>query len=362
MGSMLLEMSDQNTDGRMPDGGARDAGASRAGGRATGGFRNEFSWSHSRQGTFRECRRRYYYQYYGYWGGWAPDADPFVRKLYVLRNLKNRYLWTGSLVHDAVAGMLEHVRAGYPPPDADEVAEQAVARMRSEFRQSRDQAYLEDPKRCVGLTEHHYREPVADAVWRDFAEMVRRSIHGFARGPYLNAATQLSREDWLTLEQLLSFEIDGAKVYVKMDLAHRRPDGGAVILDWKTGRRRPQPEGLQLGCYAIYAAEAWAVEPERIQVIEANINTGAVGSAHITPAHLHEAREAIRASIAEMRACLADVDHNVAELESFPADPSLRLCGRCVFREVCPEFAELQASGARPGSRREATDQGVVRG
>ena len=38
---------------------------------------NEFSWSRSRDATFHECRRRYFYQYYGAWGGWettAPEA------------------------------------------------------------------------------------------------------------------------------------------------------------------------------------------------------------------------------------------------------------------------------------------------
>src|SRR3989337_885626 len=31
---------------------------------------NEFSWSRTRDNAFKECRRRYYYQYNGAWGGW----------------------------------------------------------------------------------------------------------------------------------------------------------------------------------------------------------------------------------------------------------------------------------------------------
>ena len=37
-------------------------------------LKNEFSWSNSRDATFRECPRRYYFRYYGSWGGWSVSA------------------------------------------------------------------------------------------------------------------------------------------------------------------------------------------------------------------------------------------------------------------------------------------------
>lgn len=311
-----------------------------------GSLKNEFSWSHSRGQTFGECLLRYYYQYYGYWGGWDTTADPFVRKLYVLRNLKNRYLWAGSIVHDAVAGLLAAVRAGRPLPAPEAAAEAAVERMRAEFRQSRDGLYLERPKKATGLAEHHYREEVGDDEWRSFADMVRRSITGFAQGPWLRTARELPGEAWLTLEELLTFEIEGAKIYVKMDWAYRSPDGGAVICDWKTGKRRPQPGGLQLGCYALYAAEAWGVVPERIRVIEANINTGSQGTAQLSHDHIAEARGAIAESIRQMRSRLQDPETNSARIEDFPAQADQRTCQRCVFREICPAYAQM--AGAAP--------------
>ncbi len=340
-------------------------------------LKNEFSWSHSRGETFRECLRRYYYQYYGYWGGWDTTADPFVRKLYVLRNLKNRYLWAGSIVHDVVAGLLSQARsrqtlaapeagaeaggaaraeavaevAGEAAAEAaaevagEAAAEAAVERMRAEFRQSRDGLYLERPKKATGLVEHHYREEVTRDEWRSFADMVRRSIRGFAAGGWLDTARTLPVDAWLTLEDLLTFEIEGAKVYVKMDWAYRST-GGAVICDWKTGKRRPQPGGLQLGCYALYAKEAWGVPPERIQVIEANINTGQTGTAVLSDDHIEEAREKIASSIHEMRALLQDPETNTARREDFPAQPAGHTCRRCVFREICEDYAKM--AGAAP--------------
>ena len=54
-------------------------------------LKNEFSWSKSRDETFRECHRKYYFQYYGYWNGWKENADQRVRLTYVLKKLQTRH-------------------------------------------------------------------------------------------------------------------------------------------------------------------------------------------------------------------------------------------------------------------------------
>jgi len=53
-------------------------------------FKNEFSWSISRDRVFQTCPRQYYFNYYGYWGGWETDAPERTRQIYVLKQLKNR--------------------------------------------------------------------------------------------------------------------------------------------------------------------------------------------------------------------------------------------------------------------------------
>ena len=57
-----------------------------------------------------------------------------------------------------------------------------------------------------------------------------------------------------------------------------------------------------------------------------------------------------------MRAHLADVENNLADEAGFPASPEPRICSRCVFREVCPEYQSLngQPAGAY---RREAPQE-----
>ena len=46
-----------------------------------GDLANEFSWSRSRDATFQDCKRKYFYHYYGSWGGWEADAAAEVRRL-----------------------------------------------------------------------------------------------------------------------------------------------------------------------------------------------------------------------------------------------------------------------------------------
>ena len=54
-------------------------------------FKNDFSWSFSRDSAFNTCKRKYYYSYYGSWGGWNKDADELS---------KNCLLYTSDAADD----------------------------------------------------------------------------------------------------------------------------------------------------------------------------------------------------------------------------------------------------------------------
>ncbi len=70
-------------------------------------FRNEFSWSASRDRLFRSCPRAYYYNYYAYWNGWSYKADAKTKLIYRLKKLQSTALWAGSIVHDVIQDFLE---------------------------------------------------------------------------------------------------------------------------------------------------------------------------------------------------------------------------------------------------------------
>jgi len=76
---------------------------------------NEFSWSISRDATFKRCLREYYYTYYRSWGGWYWHATPEVKKTYTLKNLTSIPGWIGSVVHNSIAWQLRRISHGKPP-------------------------------------------------------------------------------------------------------------------------------------------------------------------------------------------------------------------------------------------------------
>ena len=79
-------------------------------------FKNEFSWSKSRDSLFSECRRKYYFNHYGFWGGWKIDAPKEVRELYILKNLISKEMWVGQVVHKIIENVLSQLKLGNETP------------------------------------------------------------------------------------------------------------------------------------------------------------------------------------------------------------------------------------------------------
>jgi ATP-dependent exoDNAse (exonuclease V) beta subunit len=83
---------------------------------------------------------------------------------------------------------------------------------------------------------------------------VMRSLRNFFQSPVLQEALAVGRANWLTIEDLVSFEVGSVPVFLRMDLAFRDREGRVVIVDWKTGRGEGRFNEIQLAGYALYAA------------------------------------------------------------------------------------------------------------
>ena len=70
-------------------------------------------------------------------------------------------------------------------------------------------------------------------------------------------------DKWLFLEDFLSFDFEGTKIFLGIDFAMK--EGNKVILyDWKTGRERNVETEIQLACYSLFVLERWSIAPENI--------------------------------------------------------------------------------------------------
>lgn len=294
-------------------------------------FRNEFSWSKSRHEKLATCPRSYFFHYYGSWGGWERGADEATRELYTLKKLTSRYAWAGSTVHDGIKAALSLIRDGgnlEPQPWIDRLR----ARMRTEFRDSREKAYR--VRKALGLQEHEYDEPVSGEEWKANWDQVERCLKAFLDSRWIEEAKNLPPERWLPIDELGSFHFEGTKIFAAPDFAFRTEDGGAVLVDWKTGRQRDGDRDQLLG-YALYARDTWGVPLEKVDCRVVYLPSLDEVEVRIAPEEISTFSQQMRSSISRMQELLVDPAENVATIDNFPRVDDEVACGRCVFRRPC---------------------------
>ncbi len=273
----------------------------------------------------------YWFSAYGMWDGWDSRADARTKEIYILSKLKNRWMWVGEVVHNAVAEILETYRAGGTVAQID-----IRERMRVQWKSSRDGIYRQPRKaKTTALIEHDYGLEVED--WKEVASHAENCFQNFLDSSYHAEFREMTRQTWLGIEELDSFLLDGSKVFVKLDAVHRT-ENGIRIVDWKTGRSESESDPFQLAVYALYANDAWRISPENIEVHEVNLTKGKTYNRMITASEIEKTQEEMIASIRAMKGQLtSSPEENVAREEDYPVTGEGFRCGRCSFQKVCPD-------------------------
>lgn len=297
-------------------------------------LKNDFKWSVSRDRTFRECPRQYWFNHYGFWHGWNYDVDPRTRDIYVLKQLKSRPTWVGEVVHDCIKHSIENLARGIPVLSVDAILKITRSRMRHDFRVSRDGQYRDNPKYACGLFEHEYRVPVTDEEWRDSADHVDRCLVTFYASEVWETLRNTQPGDFMEIERFSSFLLDGHTVTVKLDCATRDTDH-VVVWDWKTGQREGADAKLQLACYAFYIHQAYGVPIRHVRMRRFELAGGTVHERTIAERELGEILDYVRGSIADMQGLLDDPERNQTHEDRFRKEERRDLCLRCNFLKVC---------------------------
>jgi CRISPR/Cas system-associated exonuclease Cas4 (RecB family) len=298
-------------------------------------FKNEFSWSISRDRVFQICPRQYYFNYYGYWGGWENAAPERTRQIYILKQLQNRYMWAGAKVHDCINHTLTNLQRGISVLDVDQIVEITLNQMREEFRSSREKRYLTHPKTCA-LFEHEYEVPISDADWKNTADNVVQCLRNFYASETFAMLKELPQQMWLEVEDFSSFNLDSTKIWAVLDCSFRTKNGEITIIDWKTGRKMSEDVSMQLSCYAMYAMEKWGMDPKKVKLIEYNLLANKGVEFSVTTTEIENTKAYITGSIADMHSLLVDVNENTPKDEkAFSKIEDERIRAGCNFRKVC---------------------------
>ena len=298
-------------------------------------FKNEISWSVSRDDTFRKCRRMYYFQYYGFWGGWDFAADKRTRMIYILKQLQNRQMWAGKIVHKCIEKTLKNIKDGIKVNE-ERVIEETLDVMRDEFKSSQAKIYLTNPKTCA-LYEHEYELTISDNEWKGNANHVIECLKIFFDSHVYEKILKLSANQWLEIEQFSSFSYRNIKVFAVFDFAYR--DGDEIIIyDWKTGKEEHDKHELQLACYGLFATKKWGVKPELVKLVELYLSHGKHIANRLCELDINSIQDQIWNSIEAMQNILDNPIENIAHEDNFPFTENERICQYCNFKKICPRF------------------------
>jgi hypothetical protein len=305
----------------------------------------DWSWSHSRQRTFQECRRRYYYQYYAAHNGWERDASPLSRLAYRLKSLTTMHMVFGDALHKVAAAALQRTTDAMPTVDL----------FRDQIRKSLNDAYASAknnralweaaPRRHVMLHEFYYNAGVPDAVIAAIRQKLEICVPAIINSRSFTEAFNPDTEV-VSVDSLDFFFFADTKVYAVPDLLYKRPDGRWVIVDWKTGEE-DEAYSDQLYTYALYVQNKYHISSDKLLCRLEYLVKGNVDEYPVTRLDLQASQAAMAESIRSMQSCLVDVNTNQPQpIDAFPMCSATRRCPQCNFYELCRPALEQQGTQA----------------
>lgn len=296
-------------------------------------IQNEFSWSKSRDELFKECKRKYYFNYYGCWGGWDETAPERIRELYILKNLSTRQAWIGKTVHETIKNYLLQLKIGNDLSSSS-ITYQLKKKLKAEFEFSNAGNYRTFPKK-VGLVEHEYKKIISKEEWDELFDYAEKCIINFYNSDALREIKKEPLENWLFLEDFLHFDFEGTKIYLSIDFAIKNSDNKIILYDWKTGKERDSEMDIQLACYALYVLQKWNLNPACITVDRYNVALDKEDRFNINSEVIEKIKSHMSDSIQKMKEILSDKTKNLAIESNFSKTTDIKKCLRCNFRKVC---------------------------
>ncbi len=302
-------------------------------------LKSELTWSYSRDRLFKECKRAYYYHYYASWGGWDKSADEFTKKAYILKNMRNIDIWVGDIIHQIIKWILESKISADKDLfrkdngiSYDDAAKKAKQLLMKTWEQSRSQAWRQNVKNNLNLFEHYYGpEPTREELSLKL-QKVTKSLSNFYSLKLLDEISKLSKENFLGIDMLDSFDFEGTKIFAVPDFAILNSD--YLLYDWKTGRIT-EKDILQLSCYALYASTKWGAKKEKIKIFPVYLSQEVGKILEVECIEVEKVKEYIRQSLNEMKYVLSDLKNNQADIGLCQKTTDTRRCQRCKFQEIC---------------------------
>lgn len=281
-------------------------------------------WSRSQVTALGECRRKFSLLTKA---GRNGAIDPVLARAAALKKLKNRHLWTGSFIHKEMGNVLKTLRQGNSPPPIDMFVETAKTALRERFKASRDG--LTEPG-ADRLFEHEYRQTLSPEIWRGHWNTIETALRWFMQSKWLERLAALGPECWKAVDDLLEFDVNGIKAYVKIDCAIET-EGRFVLIDWTTSSSLSKVEpGLLVA--ALYAHEVWGAAPEQTEALAVSLLDGKTFHAEVNEESLMNAHLRIEEESAVLEEARVQLPSDPFSVE---LAENIETCRRCNFQKLC---------------------------
>ncbi len=284
-------------------------------------WRQYFGWSKSRAGLFRECKKRYSFQYI-----FKFERSRPAKMAKVLSKIATLAILKGSLVHDEIETFWKAFRK--TGTSDFESSKKRLTRAFDTLIIQAESKVLEARLGQMSLSETKER-------------LEEDKLDG------LNQLDSFFNDHWpryqnleiVCFEELERFQVGDHPVWVSADLVVRHEDG-LLLVDWKTGKReQPASESEQLTAYLLWASERFGVPLENIAGELVWFQSGNVDRTTRVPSDLDDLKE-VMAKDSEAMLALTSYD----QIEASPAE---KKCKRCNFLPLCEEGSEWMEDSQR---------------
>ncbi|UOR11050.1 PD-(D/E)XK nuclease family protein [Halobacillus amylolyticus] len=301
----------------------------------------ELSWSLSRHKTMLTCLRKYAYDYYVSHNGWLTDGDSLARQAYRLKKITNLEMHFGSVVHDLIYQIIQHVLSGKEIPSEEAVVDEIRHHLNRGFVEStrKEHLWYNRPKHYTMLHEVYYSQ--TNTLPPSKITKITDRLHSTVKNFYASQsfADVLNKQNmrFIESEKFRFMKVDGTKIFVVMDLVYKDlRQGKWVIVDWKTGKSSDEDRN-QLALYALYLQQKHDIESLDDIIIRNEYLLESTNIEHKLNEHdLVNVQRLYHISIEQMKEHLLDSEQNQPlPIEQYPMQEDPRICARCNYQELC---------------------------
>jgi ATP-dependent exoDNAse (exonuclease V) beta subunit len=290
-------------------------------------------WSYSKIGALNSCPRKFYYKYFGNKKTKAKN-EVDKERLQFLEGFTNKYLITGSIVHEIIAKYLKDFQNS-ESKNIDFYVQTGLKKLSESIKLSENirQGLGGNPNFWVKIIKEIYYQSISTKEFKQICEnKIASDIKGFFLTPEFEYLRNGGTQKEALVEKKVNIPIlDGFKAEGRIDLAFQS-DAKFYIIDWKASISDYEETSLQLLGYAIWAINEYKLESNEIILQKAFLKDGKIETLESTKEHLFRAKMRIiqdSEKISQM-----EIYGTEGIIEAFEAKPS-KSCVLCPFQEIC---------------------------